>query len=98
MASTKAIADSPTRPKPTLTLPRSKVRGNVGSKVKLIVTGKVVEENLGEEWETPRRPTKRIEIQGVQPPQTPRSVRKAPSSSGGSSSTNSNRLRAKRGR
>ena len=79
MASTKAVPESPTRPKPTLTLPRSKVSGNVGSTVKLIVTGRVVEENLGDEWEKPRRPTKRIEIQNV------------------SSSTNSNRLRAKRG-
>lgn len=80
MAKTNAVAESPTRPKPMLTLPRSKVKGNVGSKVRLIVTGKIVEENLGEEWEKPRRPTKRVEIQKV------------------SSSTSSNRLRAKRGK
>lgn len=86
MARTKVVAESPTQPKPSLTLPRSKVKPNVGSKVKLIVTAKVVEESLGNEWEKPRRPTKRIEIQKVSP--FPR----------GSSSTNSNRLRAKRGR
>lgn len=80
MAKAKVVAEAPTRPKPMLTLPRSKVKGSVGSKVKLIVTGRVVEENLGEEWEKPRRPTKRVEIQNV------------------SSSTNSNRFRAKRKR
>lgn len=80
MAKTNAVEASPKRPKPMLTLPRSKVKGNVGSKVRLIVTGKIVEENLGEEWEKPRRPTKRVEVQKV------------------SSSSSSNRLRAKRGR
>jgi len=80
MAKTNAVAETPTRPKPSLTLPRSKVKPDVGSQVKLIVTAKVVEESLGSEWEKPRRSTKRIEIQKVSP------------------LTNSNRLRAKRGR
>lgn len=59
------MAKSPKRPKPTLTLPRSKVKPGVGSRVKLIVTAKVIEESLGDEWEKPRRPTKRIEVQKV---------------------------------